>query len=389
MFETRYGKPKGFETHRCGKHTGNFEVQSIFKRHVATKSGGNKWFKRMSTVQKDGLTHISMKRSPESLTVENPQLHYMLRLCQDETNWTKAAEWLQKLEDLHRGHPEEKEGMMEWEYDSLGELAVIVTFIQDLSSLEKLPPVNQKKREQAFLSGYLALENELRNLKSGIDLGDFAIPIDNLLEPGMAVGALTTLDAYILEKTGSKLGFLYQDMIDDCAATVQKRYEQQKAKAANTKAEYKTPIAPETPERIIHQRRQKEKTRPAHSSVFEIMPQAKTSPSSAKETSQTQETFKVKPSTFAIFSSLLCRSAESRGSVTWNAFTAAMADLGFSVIPKLGSVYTFVRPEKFAVQRDLTLHRPHQSTIEGWRLLVVSRRLKRVYGWDESTFVSS
>jgi hypothetical protein len=66
-----------------------------------------------------------------------------------------------------------------------------------------------------------------------------------------------------------------------------------------------------------------------------------------------------------------------------------MADLGFSVIPKFGSIYTFSPPENVTVQRDLTLHRPHQSCIEGWRLLVVSRRLKRVYGWDETTFILS
>jgi hypothetical protein len=88
--------------------------------------------------------------------------------------------------------------------------------------LEKLPPVTHKQH-QAFPSGYLALENELRDVKSGIDLGDFAIPIDNLLEPGMAVGALTTLDNYILEKTGSKLGFLYQDLVEDCVSNILKR----------------------------------------------------------------------------------------------------------------------------------------------------------------------
>jgi hypothetical protein len=197
-------------------------AQSNFKRHVSTGSGGNKWFKRMSTVRKDGIARISMKRSPESLTVENPQLHYMLRLCLDETNWTTSAEWLQKLEDLHRAHPVEKENMTEREYDSLGDLAIIVTFTQALSSLEKLPPVTHKQH-QAFPSGYLALENELRDVKSGIDLGDFAIPIDNLLEPGMAVGALTTLDNYILEKTGSKLGFLYQDLVEDCVSNILKR----------------------------------------------------------------------------------------------------------------------------------------------------------------------
>jgi len=172
-------------------------------------------------------------------------------------------------------------------------------------------------------------------------------------------------------------------------SNIQRRYEQIKAKAVKPKAEYNVPTASETSERSIQQRRQKEKTRPAHSSLYEITPQAKTATSSDEETSRIHGTFKVKPSAFAVFSSLLSRSAATHGPVNWNAFTAAMADLGFSVIPKFVSIYTFGPPEKVTVQRDLTLHRPHQSITEGWRLLVVSRRLKRVYGWDETAFVLS
>jgi hypothetical protein len=39
------------------------------------------------------------------------------------------------------------------------------------------------------------------DIKTGVDLGDFAIPIDNLLDPGMTRGALAKLDQH-LEKTG-------------------------------------------------------------------------------------------------------------------------------------------------------------------------------------------
>lgn len=361
-------------------------AQAMFKRNVSAGSGGSKWFKRISTVRKDDIVRISMKRKPESLTAENPQLHYMLRLCQEETNWSRSAEWLQKLEDLHRAHPLEKEKMTEREFDSLGDLAVIVTLIQSLSLLAQLPAINHKKG-QSFVSGYSALENELRQLKAGVDLGDFAIPIDNLLEPGMAVGALTTLDKYLLEKTGTKLGFLYQDLVDNCVSNIYKQYEQQKTKASEAKAEYIVPTAPEAPESSIQQRRQKEKTRPAHSSMYEITPQAAANTSSKEQPAQPQQTLKVKASTFSVFSSLLSRSSVARGSVSWDAFAAAMTDLGFSVVPKVGSIYTFVPPETLAVQRDLTLHRPHQSRIEGPRLLVYSRRLKRVYGWDDSTFI--
>ncbi len=63
-----------------------------------------------------------------------------------------------------------------------------------------------------------------------------------------------------------------------------------------------------------------------------------------------------------------------------------MADLGFSVVPKFGSVYTFLPPESMGVKQSITVHRPHKSRIEGYKLLIFSQRLKRVYGWEEMTF---
>jgi hypothetical protein len=145
--------------------------------------------------------------------------------------------------------------------------------------------------------------------------------------------------------------------------------------------------ASEAPKSWVQERSQKEKPRPAHSSVYEIVPQAAIPISFDERLRRPQETFEVKASTFAVFSSLLTTSLAARGSVSWNAFVAAMTDLGFSVVPKVGSIYTFVPSAKVAVQRDLTLHRPHQSCIEGSRLMIYSRRLKRVYGWDDSTFI--
>ena len=176
-------------------------AQTAFKRHVSTGSGGNKWFKRISTIRKDGIIRISLKRNPESLTVENPQLHYMLRLCQDETNWPGSTHWLQKIQDLHRAHPLEKEKIVEREFDALGDLAVIVAFIQSLSSVVPLPSINHRQG-QLFISKFSALGSELEQLKTVIDLGDFCIPIANLRKPEMAVGALTTLNKFLLENTG-------------------------------------------------------------------------------------------------------------------------------------------------------------------------------------------
>ena len=371
-------------------HLEYIRAQTILKRSVYTSLAGRKWFKRISATRKDGLVRVSLNRNPECLTRENPQLHYLLRLCQDETNWSKSAQWIQKLEDLHRAHPLDKDEMTERELDSLGDLAVIVTLIQSLSSIVQLPVVSHKKG-QLFVSGYSAIEKELRQLRTGVDLGDFAIPIDNLLQPGMATGALTKLDDYILQNTGTSINLLYQDLIDECASRIQKCHEEEKTEAGKVQEGHIEPVVSETQEILIQCRRQKEKTRPSNSSFYELRPQAVaiTEASSDENPPRVPEIFKVKTSTFNIFSSLLSRSSTARGSISWDAFAGAMTDLGFSVTPKVGSIYTFVPPKTVAVQRKLTLHRPHQSNVEGARLLVFSRRLKRVYGWDESTFVES
>jgi hypothetical protein len=361
-------------------HLEYLRAQTAFKRSVAVGLGGSKWFKRMSA---NGTARLSLKRSPESLTVTNPQLHYMLRLCQDETSWSNAAQWVQKLEDLHRAHPLEQDNLSEREYDSLGELAIIVTFTQSLSSVVQLPTPNHKKK-QPFVFGYAALDKELKGLKDGVDLGDFAIPIDNLLEPGMAEGALARLDEYIVEKTGTKLGFLYEDLVEGCISSIKEQHEQQKAKTSKLETEHIAPISPETPESPLQQRKLKEKTRPTQSSIYEITPQT----AQDEQSLPSKDTFKVKPSTATVFSSLFSRSSTARSPVRWEAFVAAMNDLGFSTEPKVGSIYTFIPPETMAVRRGITLHRPHQAIIEGRLILVYSRRLRRIYGWDSAAFIA-
>jgi len=225
-------------------------------------------------------------------------------------------------------------------------------------------------------------------LKTQIDLSNFAVPIQNLLEPGMAEGALNALDQFIVDKTGTKMGFLYQDLIESCMSDITKSYQRQKAKIKQkANPELASPSINNTPtaELIVQQRREKEKTRPAHSSIYDIAPPAARLTTGA-ETAQSPPIFKVKSSTLEVFSTLFSKT-EARGSVTLTAFEAAMADLKFSVMPRTGSVYTFFpSPADMGVQRSLTVHRPHKSRLEGHVLLIFASRLKIVYGWGEKNF---
>ncbi|CAG8886281.1 unnamed protein product [Penicillium egyptiacum] len=360
-------------------------AQTLFKRHVQSATG-SKWFKRTSNMyDSTGNPRVAVKRNPEDLTISDPQLHYMLRLCQPKLTVSTATPWIKKLGELYQTHPREREKLEDREADSLGDLAMIIGFVQELSSMIPIPSFSNNKG-QMFASKSQEVESELNQVKDQLDLLDFVVPIDNLLEPGVAQEALKKLDQFAIEKSGTKIGFLYQDMIADCLSGVQGQCDEAKAKLAQgLKAEW--PSAPSTsPVSMairVEQRKQKEKTRPSHSSIYDIVTPAE--PSRPQEPAPLPRTFKIDDSTADIFSRLFSKS-QSRGPVAWAAFTEAMAKLGFSISPKYGSVYTFYPPDSMTAKKSFTMHRPHQSKIEGYRVLTVARRLRTLYGWDKETF---
>ncbi|CAI7610485.1 unnamed protein product [Penicillium glandicola] len=360
-------------------------AQSLFKRHVQTAMG-SKWFKRKSNMYDNaGNPRVSISGKPEDLTVSDPQLHYMLRLCQPKLTVSTATTWIKKLSELHESHPQEREKLEDREADSLGDLAIIVGFIQELASVIPIPSFSNNKG-QIFASKSQEVESELNQVKDQLDLLDFVVPIDNLLEPGVAPGALEKLDQFIIEKSGTKMGFLYQDMVADCLSGVQAKCDELKAKSVQglkTELPFAPSTTPESREIRVEQRKQKEKTRPSHSSIYDIVTPAE--PARSQQPASLPRTFKIDESTAEIFSRLFCKS-QSRGPVAWAAFAEAMAKLGFSISPKYGSVYTFGPPDSMTAKKSFTVHRPHQAKMEGYRVLMVARRLQKLYGWDEETF---
>lgn len=307
-----------------------------------------------------------------------------------DTSAKQSVEWLKKLAEFNKSDPTAQDRLLERETDALSDLVVVAGFIQDLSTAIPMPPLSRKKG-QMFVSRSHDLEAELHDLKNQVDLLDFASPIDNLLEPGMAEGALRKLDQFVIDKVGTKMGFLYGDLVQDCLALLESQCQQAKTRMEQAKAREKQehrmdwipiPVLPPQPrEKGVEERRQKEKTRPAHSSIYDLTPAAA---EPAAEEAPPSQTFKVGPSTAGVFSTLFDKT-QSRGSVNWVDFEAAMAELGFSVLPKFGSVYTFLPPKSMGT-RSATVHRPHKSRIEGYSLLIFARRLKRVYGWGTKTF---
>ncbi|GAP91817.1 putative ipa protein [Rosellinia necatrix] len=353
------------------------------------------WFKRVSNVYDNGNARIILNGKPEDLAGGDQQVCCLLRLCQPELTISKAADCLTELDQLHAKHPTERERLRKADTIAIGDLAIIVAFIQSLSPVVSMPTFSRKKG-QLFVTGAAELEAELNQARPALDLFDFVVPIDNLLERGVAIAALKAFEKFIVEKTGTKLESLYYDLIEDC---ITKLHEQLAARAerdakhkarTQTKSEYIPfpPEPPKSPEARVQERRQKEKTRPAQPSAYGITSTNSEPAGDAQALLPPPEPIKVKPATAQVFLMLFDRT-ESRGSVPWIDFEGALAELGFSVIPKFGSVFTFYPPEGMAIQKPLTLHRPHGSRIEGHLLAVFARRLGRLYGWGGETFQST
>ncbi|EEU48986.1 uncharacterized protein NECHADRAFT_75698 [Fusarium vanettenii 77-13-4] len=229
------------------------------------------------------------------------------------------------------------------------------------------------------------LEAELAPIKMEIDLSEYAVPIDNLLEPWMADKALDMMEAHVVQRAGATLGYLYHILVEECIAELEDQCEQAKARAKNdSKGEQIPVLATQEPqeERVESQRR-KEKTRPAQPSALNVAinPPAE----QAQEPAQIPETLSVSDSTMNILMKIFKKS-EARGAVSWVSFEAAMADLDFSAHSKYSSVYSFWPPEFIAICRSVTIHRPHNGQVEGVRLSILSLRLKRTYEWSEQTF---
>lgn len=361
-------------------------AQALFKRHIQIWLG-HKWFKRISNAYDSiGNARVTMKGNPETLTRTDPQLHYVLRLCQPKLEVTNATMWIQKLSELHEAHPMERDKLCHDEIDSLANMAVIVGFIRDLSSVIAMPSFATNKG-QTFISRFQEMQNKLNDIKGQLDVTDFVVPIDNLLVPGMAEDALETLNAFIHEKTGNQIALLYQAVVEDSLSSLEDQYKQVKAKLEQS-LESRPPLPPAVPtqqpaETRVKERKQKEKTRPSRSSTYQNVETVDSD--RADGPAPPVQTFKVDMSTAEVFARLFGKS-QARSPLSWGSFEAAMSKLGFSVLPKYGSVYTFDPPDNMAVKRPFTTHRPHASRIEGYRTLILARRLRSMYGWDEQTF---
>ncbi|PYI09466.1 hypothetical protein BO78DRAFT_438093 [Aspergillus sclerotiicarbonarius CBS 121057] len=352
-------------------------VQTLFKRCAQVNSGSGH-FKRIPDVYDNGIARVTLKTKPDALTRLDPRIHYTLRLCQTDSTAVKAMDWIKKLDELQRYHPIDREAMAESEFDAFGDLAMTTSFIESLSASLPMPSSSQKKGD-AYLDRLKDLFTAFDSLKTQVDLSSYAMPIEKLLQPGKAEGALKALDRFIVSKIRADIGSRYPDLNKRWISALQSQYGQQQAGQSTA-----GPAVPESsaPEGQSASRQKRPQTRPAHSAIFGILP---IPAPGDHDTAVVSPTCTVKLSTYNVFWTLFSKSGAGE-SIAWTEFEAAMLDLGFSVVPRLGPLYTFCPPEEYPVQQAITLQRPQKSQIEGYRLLSIRMRLGRKYGWGEKTF---
>ncbi|GAB7328235.1 hypothetical protein MBLNU13_g00253t1 [Cladosporium sp. NU13] len=358
-------------------------AQENFKRRVAPRVAG-KHFKRM-TDKASGQSKIVMKGQPADCTVSDPQLHYILRLCHSDTNAADAVQWTQKLDDHNAQYPDDRGKLTEAEMDAFDDLAVIISFMHITSKTISMAPISRKSG-LLFTARVTGLETTLNDLKLKADFGDHLIPKDNLLEPQVANNALAALDEFITREIGSRLGSLYESIVQDSLRDLGKMCDDAKARVEEddrktTYVALPMDSLPSGDAHVVHSKAKK-KTHTTAPSVYAITGIAEAPQIIPSEPTQQ---YNVKATTASLFTSLFSRS-EARGSVAWTDFESAMADLDFSVTKRAGSRIAFTPPSSME-GGPAVIHRPHGSDIEGRDLLHIARTLQRVYGWTAGSFV--
>ncbi|KAF9880253.1 hypothetical protein CkaCkLH20_02207 [Colletotrichum karsti] len=418
-------------------------TRGVFRRYIRLGRGKD-FVTRLSDVFDDvGNPQVVMKPTIKDIVDTESERYFLVHLAETSQVPEDITFFYGCLIRLWEGHPETNTFLCDardHENRAFWELVMTSNFCCKLSQVLDSPPTSTTEGTK-FVSKCHTLEVDfLNSLKKDkhIDLRDFCGPISVLLRSGMAEGCLKRLDTLVTERMGTTIRGLYDDVLKDAIADLSKYCQEfeaaeatsrqdkspasapalvtgPKEKASNisntTKASMpreknskqdlsETPMrypSPPSPARAFprkqiqeNEKTKKKKTRPislttSHSAeksqVDETSP---TSPSTASPMDCPM--FRVKPCTAEFFWSLFGK-ARARSTMSWKSFEAAMADLGFSVMRnKGGSSVAFVPPDTMPELRPISIHAPHHFQIEGYRSLILSRRLTRAYGWDENTF---
>ncbi|KAJ0272903.1 hypothetical protein Brms1b_007452 [Colletotrichum noveboracense] len=319
-------------------HLDYVRLQALLKRQLTRDS---KLFKRVSNgVDAMGNPNIKLKGKPQDVQNSDPPLHILLRLCQPETTPQKAHGWIEQLSKLYLKTDFDKYGatLPRDAFETMGLLSLSAAF---------------------FVTRAQELEAELNRLKK--DLGP--VLTKKALDDGLIDGALERLDEIVAEKVGARLAFLYEDLIQDSFAYLDKQYDHAKA---NGETDWSAlAVEPQAPsEELVGSRKQRDNAR-------EPVPAP---PTIEVEYEDMVETFKN-----------LIGQSESGKAVGWPAFNLAAKELEFNLIRTADGLNHAFESSKHGCKL-LVVSPPYKGKFEGDSALVLGQRLNKAYGWTEDTF---
>lgn len=334
--------------------------QSAFRAHVQTGSG-LKSFRRHSTPPRPSrpLHHLHQDQAPipPPLQPPPPPRPPPLRTLHHPPPSPRAHPIPHRppRPDLS---PSRTTSLSARESSSLTRLTTITTL---LTATLPLPPPSHFTH-QTFTTPLTALDIELVSWVRPT----FTLPPGGGGTPASAA-LLRSLDVLVSDKTGTALGFLYRDLVEDALASLVER------------------LPPPRRWPRMQQRRERERTRPAGETegVFCIQqrPRAAAAAAAADLKGETMRV-EVSGATVETMQTLL---GKTGGGLTWTAFCAAMEETGFTREERVGAaVVEFFSPAGMEEEGKwgVVVLRPQDGgDMEEWAVRGVGRRLRERFGF--------
>ncbi|KAH7359483.1 hypothetical protein B0T11DRAFT_115532 [Plectosphaerella cucumerina] len=343
-------------------------------------------FRRTARPDNAGRHRLVLRNDAETLTTTSARDRYLLRLSKPTTPCHQAVPLIAALEGLPAAESsDEPDGGVA---DALSDLAEIVWLVQGLAAAASLPTFT-RHRCQEVLSSLAAVDADLDVLSATLDIADFIPSASAPLTSAGLHGARDRLAANVAGEGGGDVAARYNAVITHAlellsSAIPSPATARQPAATAREPATTDHDAVPTVTHPPANKQR-KQKTRPPQ---VPPSPARDPSPPLASEPALAPPpacVLPASPTTVATMTTLLRRSEASRV-LSWSNFESAMADIGFGIKPRDGSVFTYAPPATLAAHGSITLHRPHSAKLEGFRLLYLARRLHTKYGWTSDSF---
>lgn len=174
--------------------------RTIYRRFVQMESKYSIFFVRDDS-DPNNPDQVNFKNSLETVAKEDQFTYWILQLAtKTELTDDEVAKLLKSLKDFQETAPKARELISESMGDALADISVIVAF---MARLKQVIVVLEQTSQSSFEKKIAAHTMKIEEIWSGIDLADYAFPVDNLKEPAAARDCIRVINERL---SGSDLG---------------------------------------------------------------------------------------------------------------------------------------------------------------------------------------